>query len=222
MRRIFTLIGCCITVVGFSQLQVGTRLLSGQFNLDHGNTIQEGSGIYNKSRATWSRLELGLQKLYKPNRIRGVGVGFVHSNQQVTRATGVGTDRETERTIIRGMSVQYFEQVLFPFGTKWYGTITMGGRAEYSFEHQKGERGSSNKYDNYQFIMGVAPGVAYHFHKRWLADFSLGQLAALNVVHRKWHNNNVDDLRYQRTNVYLSSLLTGLTSFSVGFRYILR
>lgn len=221
MRRIFTLIGCCITVVGFSQLQVGTRLLSGQFSLDYGNAVQEGPGIYSNSKVAWSRLELGVQKLYKPNRIRGVDVGFVYSNQQTTRAIGTGTDRETDRTIIRGMSVQYFEQVLFPFGTKWYGTVTLGGRVGYSFESRKDEMVSS-KYDNYQIIMGITPGVAYHFHKRWLADFQLGQIGALNVVHRNWRNNNANDMRDKRTNVYLSSLLTGLTSFSIGFRYILR
>lgn len=223
MKNTFTL--ALLLVCGGTlqaQLNKGTQLLTGNFNIGASN--QEKYYQYDTSKNKWigAGIGIGRQWVHKENRIRGFQIGYDYTTSTQDRPSIPGAYKR----ITNSFNVGYVSQYLLPFGKRFFGTATL--LSQFAFAKQKVQEESNSNFgsdgETYSLSFGIQPGLAYQLSNRWIADVTIGNLVAANLWHsRSRANSNGNNYRDQNTGFSLNSIFSGNSSYlSIGFRYILR
>jgi hypothetical protein len=223
MKNTFTL--ALLLVCGGTlqaQLNKGTQLLTGNFNIGASNQESLNNYDTSKSKSFGAGIGIGRQWVHKENRIRGFQIGY---NYNTYTLDYLGIDGVNKRTY-NSFNVGYVSQYLLPFGKKFYGTATLLSQFAFNKLKEQNENGSNFSVDGeiYTLSFGIQPGLAYQLNKRWIADVTLGSLLAANVQHgRSRSNSGNSEYKDRSTSFNLSSIFSGNSTFlGIGFRYILR
>jgi hypothetical protein len=223
MKNIFTiaLLFLCGTTIQ-AQLNKGTQLLTGNFNIGASN--QEQKYQYDTSINKWfsAGIGVGRQWVHKENRIRGFQIGYDYTNSTQDRPSIPGEYTRRNNSFYVG----YVSQYLLPFGKKFYGTATL--LSQFAFTKLKVKNENTSDYgvdgESYTLSFGIQPGLAYQISTRWIADVTLGNLIAAHVNHSNSRSiSGTTNYSDRSTSFNLSSIFSGNSTFlGIGFRYILR
>lgn len=205
-----------------AQLNKGTQLLTGSFNIGGSNQESSNTNESVKIRNVNIGIGVGRQWVHKQNRIRGFQIGYNYSkySQDYQSAAGEGTRSSN------GLNIGYTSQYLLPFGKKFYGTATI--LTHFAFSKQKEQFENNNNFatngENYGLSLGIQPGLAYQLNKRWIADITLGNLVGANLSHGRYRStSSSNNFKDRTTSFNLNSMFSGNSTFlGIGFRYILR
>ncbi|MCA0380848.1 MAG: hypothetical protein LCH58_01705 [Bacteroidetes bacterium] len=205
-----------------AQLNKGTQLLTGSFNIGAGNQESSNNNETLKNNNFGAGIGVGRQWVHKENRIRGFQIGYNYNSNTQNYQSVAGETKRTSNTF----NVGYVSQYLLPFGKKFYGTATI--LSQFAFSKQKEQYENNNNFatngENYGLSVGIQPGLAYQLNKRWIADVTLGNLVGANLNHSRYRSTSTTtNFKDRSTSFNLNSMFSGNSTYlGIGFRYILR
>jgi hypothetical protein len=227
MKNNFTLLLLLIcTGTLQAQLNKGTQLLTGNFNISNFNNKRTSTNETSTYNGFGAGIGVGRQWVHKENRIRGFQIGYDYYTNTQNLQSPAG---ENKRTISRNsFNVGYVSQYLLPFGKRFFGTATLLSQFAFGKQKEEYENNNNNVFatngENYSLSFGIQPGLAYLLSKRWIADVTIGNLVAANVNHSRARSvDNANELKDRGTSFNLNSIFSGNSAFlAIGFRYVLR
>lgn len=205
-----------------AQLNKGTQLLTGSFNIGAGNQESSNNNETLKNNNFGAGIGVGRQWVHKENRIRGFIIDYNYNSNTYDYLSAAGERKRTSNSF----QVGYVSQYLLPFSKKFYGTATILTQFSFSKHKEQFENNSINNTngESYGLGLGIQPGLAYQLNKRWIADVTMGNLVGAYINHGRYSSTSTsNNYKDRSTSFNLNSMFSGNSTYlGIGFRYILR
>lgn len=205
---------CTIATTVDAQIKKGAVFLGGDVGFSLSNTsYNQNSGFSSKAKDTYLNFSPVFGKAVKDNLIVGADLGYTYSkNENVYPAQknnnyGIGVFVRQYRNLGKGFYI---------FGQARIG----GGYNTQDATDLTTQPATEIKTKGYNVGINIYPGISYTITKKLQLETGFNNLAALTFSHSKAINESNTSTNV--SNAFsLSSSLTNLSGFTLGFRVLL-